>query len=147
MILVRRAEARDLASLVPLFESYRQFYQQPADPEQSRSFLRERLTTGDSTIFLAEEDGTVLGFTQLYPLFSSTVCRPIWLLNDLFTIESARGRGVGRSLMDAARSHAIHTGAAAIELSTAHTNLVAQRLYESLGYTRDEVYRVYTLRV
>ena len=97
-------------------------------------------------IFLAEEAGVVLGFTQLYPLFSSVVCRRLWLLNDLYTTDSARGRGVGRALMDAARKHSIETGAAGIELSTAHTNLAAQRLYESLGYVRDETYRVYTLR-
>lgn len=48
--------------------------------------------------------------------------------------------------MEAARSHAIDTGAAGIELSTAHTNRPAQRLYESLGYVMDQTYRVYTLR-
>jgi ribosomal protein S18 acetylase RimI-like enzyme len=147
MITVRQATVGDLAALAPLFEAYRQFYRQPPDLEKSRSFLRERLTNRDSVILLAEENGLAVGFTQLYPLFSSTVCRTIWLLNDLFTSESARGRGVGRALMDAAKQHAIHTGAAAIELSTAHTNLPAQRLYESLGYAQDEVYRVYTLRL
>jgi ribosomal protein S18 acetylase RimI-like enzyme len=130
-----------------LFEAYRRFYQQPADLEQSRAFLRERLARGDSVIFLAEEGSTLLGFTQLYPLFSSTKCRRIWLLNDLFTVEAARGRGIGRALMNRARDHAVETGAAAIELATAHTNLPAQELYESLGYQRDEVFRVYTLRL
>jgi ribosomal protein S18 acetylase RimI-like enzyme len=147
MMKVRRAEAGDLAAVAPLFEAYRRFYEQAPDLEKSRAFIRERLARGDSVIFLAEENGAALGFTQLYPLFSSTVCRNIWLLNDLFTTESARGRGVGRALMDAARNHAIQTGAAAIELSTAHTNRPAQRLYESLGYRKDEVYRVYTLRL
>jgi ribosomal protein S18 acetylase RimI-like enzyme len=130
-----------------LFEAYRRFYQQPADLEQSRAFLRERLARGDSVIFLAEEGSTLLGFTQLYPLFSSTKCRRIWLLNDLFTVEAARGQGIGRALMNRARDHAVETGAAAIELATAHTNLPAQELYESLGYQRDEVFRVYTLRL
>jgi ribosomal protein S18 acetylase RimI-like enzyme len=146
MITVRRAQPGDLASLTPLFESYRQFYEQPSDLEKSRSFLQERLANGDSVILLAS-DGALLGFTQLYPLFSSTSCRRLWLLNDLFTVESARGQGVGRALMDAARDHAIQTGACGIELSTAHTNLPAQGLYESLGYVRDEVFRVYSLKL
>jgi ribosomal protein S18 acetylase RimI-like enzyme len=145
-LLTRRGKLEDLEALVPLFEAYRRFYQQPADLARSREFLGERLTRGDSVILLAEETGSVLGFTQLYPLFSSTVCRRLWLLNDLYTTESARGRGVGRALMEAARKHAIETGAAGIELSTAHANLPAQRLYESLGYVKDEIYRVYTLR-
>jgi GNAT superfamily N-acetyltransferase len=147
MIKVRRAEAGDLATLAPLFESYRRFYEQPPELEKSRAFLRDRLANGDSVIFLAERDGTALGFTQLYPLFSSTACRRLWLLNDLFTVESARGQGVGRALMDAARDHAIQTGASGIELSTAHSNQPAQRLYESLGYARDEVFRVYSLKL
>ena len=147
MITVRRAQSGDLPALVPLFESYRRFYEQAPNLDQSRAFIQERLANGDSVILLAEEQGVVLGFTQLYPLFSSTVCRTIWLLNDLFTVESARGRGVGRSLMGAAREHALQTGAAAIELATAHTNRTAQRLYESLGYVRDEVFRVYSLRL
>ena len=147
MISVRRAQPGDLPALAPLFEAYRRFYEQAPDLEKSRSFLQERLAHGDSVIFLAEENGGALGFTQLYPLFSSTACRRLWLLNDLFTVESARGKGVGRSLMSAARDHAIQTGASAIELSTAHTNRTAQRLYESLGYVRDEVFRVYSLKL
>ena len=144
---VRRATIEDLADLAPLFEGYRRFYQQPSDLTKSRDFLRDRLSLGDSVIFLAEEAGSILGFTQLYPLFSSTACRRLWLLNDLYTTEGARGRGVGRTLMEAARQLAVETGASAIELSTAHTNLPAQRLYESLGYQRDQVFRVYSLKL
>ena len=144
---VRRADTNDLDPLTPLFEAYRRFYRQPEDLAGSRAFLQDRLARGDSVIFLAEEEnGPTLGFTQLYPLFSSTVCRRLWLLNDLYTTELARCRGIGGALMEAARKHAIETGAAGIELSTAHTNLPAQRLYESLGYAMDQTYRVYTLR-
>ena len=144
---VRAARQEDLEALAPLFEAYRQFYEQPADLAKSRNFLADRLANGDSVILLAEEHGSILGFTQLYPLFSSTACRPLWLLNDLFTVESARGKGVGRALMEAAREHAIATGATGIELATAHTNLPAQRLYESLGYVMDRTFRVYALRL
>ena len=144
---VRAARQEDLEALAPLFEAYRQFYEQPADLAKSRNFLADRLANGDSVILLAEENGSILGFTQLYPLFSSTACRPLWLLNDLFTVESARGKGVGRALMEAAREHAIATGATGIELATAHTNLPAQRLYESLGYVMDRTFRVYALRL
>jgi ribosomal protein S18 acetylase RimI-like enzyme len=146
-VRIRRAEPDDLESLTPLFEAYRRFYEQPANLAKSRRFLGERLAKDDSVIIVAEEEGSLLGFTQLYPLFSSTVCRRVWQLNDLFTIESARGRGVGRALMEAARNHAIATGASGIELATAHTNLPAQRLYESLGYVLDQTFRVYSLRL
>jgi ribosomal protein S18 acetylase RimI-like enzyme len=146
-IQVRRAILADLEDLAPLFDAYRQFYQQPADLSKSRAFVAERLTIGDSVVFLAESSAGVLGFTQLYPLFSSTQCRSIWVLNDLYVIEPARKRGVARTLMEAARQHAVETGAAAIELATAHSNLPARQLYESLGYVQDQTYRVYALRV
>jgi GNAT superfamily N-acetyltransferase len=146
-VRVRQAVPEDLGAVAPLFDAYRQFYGQAADLPRAESFLGERLARGDSVILLAEEDGRLLGFTQLYPLFSSTACRRIWLLNDLFTAEPARGRGVGKALMEAARAHAITTGASAIELATAHSNLPAQRLYQSLGYTLDQAFRVYSLKL
>lgn len=144
---IRRAEPADLDLVVPLFDAYRQFYHQPSDRLAAGSFLRDRLDRRDSVIFLALKKVRALGFTQLYPLFSSTSCRLLWLLNDLYVVPDARGAGVARALMDRARDHAVETGACGIELATAHTNLAAQRLYESLGYRMDAEFRRYELRV
>jgi ribosomal protein S18 acetylase RimI-like enzyme len=143
---LRRADPDDVELIVPLFDGYRQFYGQPSDPARARAFIGERLSRGESVIFLAVEDGEPLGFTQLYPVFSSTHCRPLWILNDLYVAPEARRRGVARMLMDQARDHAVETGACGIQLETAHTNSSAQRLYESLGYQMDKNYRVYELR-
>lgn len=142
---VRQATLDDLDILVPLFDGYRQFYEQTSDPDMARAFLGERLALGDSRIFLAEFDGKAVGFVQLFPIFSSTLCRRLWLLNDLFVAASARHLGVGLALMDAARAFAVETGACGLELATAHTNSTAQRLYEGLGWRLDEVFRRYEL--
>jgi GNAT superfamily N-acetyltransferase len=142
---IRPATIRDLETLVPLFEGYRAFYQQAADPDLTRSFLGERLALGDSVIYLAEQAGQARGFVQLYPIFSSTQCRRLWLLNDLFVEPAGRGHGVARALMTAARRHAEATGACGLELATARSNTPAQRLYESLGWVRDEVFLHYEL--
>ena len=144
---VRQAGTPDTEVVAPLFDAYRQFYEQPADRALARAFIAERLERGDSVIFLAERDGRVVGFTQLYPLFSSTVARPrrLWLLNDLFVAPEARGGGIGRALMARARRLAEETGACGLELATARTNTVAQRLYESLGYRRDDQFLRYEL--
>jgi GNAT superfamily N-acetyltransferase len=144
---IRRATTADLDQLVPLFEAYRHFYEESPDAERSRRFLAERLTLGDAVIFLAADAGTALGFTQLYPLFSSTRCQRLWLLNDLFVAASARGRGVAGALMARAEQFAAEDGACGLELATAHTNLTAQRLYESRGWKLDEVFRKYELAV
>jgi GNAT superfamily N-acetyltransferase len=145
--VVRQAGLGDVDAVAPLFDAYRQFYQQPSDPALARAFIAERLARSESVIFLAERDGRAVGFVQLYPLFSSTAARPrrLWLLNDLFVSPSARGGGVARALMERARRLAEETGAAGLELATARTNTAAQRLYESLGWRQDEQFLRYEL--
>jgi ribosomal protein S18 acetylase RimI-like enzyme len=146
---VRRAGPADLELLAPLFDAYRQFYQRPSDLVLARQFLAERMERNESVIFLAlagaGQAAEPAGFTQLYPIFSSTRCRRSWLLNDLFVAPAWRQAGVARRLMDAARRHGIETGAWEIELMTAHTNTGAQALYESLGYELDREFRHYVL--
>lgn len=89
-------------------------------------------------ILAVVEGGRVLGFTQLYPSFSSVSMRPIWILNDLYVVEDARRRGGGARLLRAARDHALKTGSARLALSTAVTNTTAQALYERDGWRRDD---------
>jgi ribosomal protein S18 acetylase RimI-like enzyme len=144
---VRQAGPEDLDQVAPLFDAYRQFYEQPADPALARAFIGERLARGESVVFLAEQGGRPVGFVQLYPLFSSTAARPrrLWLLNDLFVVPEARNAGVARALMLRARRLAEDTDAVGLELATAHDNLPAQRLYESLGWHRDLKFPRYEL--
>src|SRR5262249_48195985 len=113
-----RITAEQIEWVAPLFDAYRQFYGQPPDLENGRRFLAERLARGESVIFAIVDDGRALGFTQLYPSFSSVSMRPIWILNDLFVAEGARRRGVGIQLLRVAREHAMRTGAARLILST-----------------------------
>ncbi|HET8551258.1 MAG TPA: GNAT family N-acetyltransferase [Gammaproteobacteria bacterium] len=136
-IKVVRAGIGDLDRVAPLFDGYRQFYNQPPDLPLARGFMAKRLERADSVIFIAIErsnDGEMpLGFVQLYPSFSSVHACPIWILNDLFVVPESRGLGIGRALMARAREHAIDTGAGQLFLETAPDN-PAQKLYESLGY-------------
>jgi len=145
--VVRRAALRDAERVAPLFDAYRQFYAQPSDPALARAFIAERLARDESVIFLAEREGSAVGFVQLYPVFTSTASRPrrLWLLNDLFVAPEAREGGIGRALLAQARRLAEETDAAGLELVTAVTNTSAQRLYESVGYRRDEAFLRYEL--
>ncbi len=136
-ISTRRADVGDLEALVALFDGYRRFYSQPSQPELCREFLRARMERSESAIFLAlSPEEKALGFTQLYPGFSSVQLRPVWQLNDLYVHPHARGRGAGLSLLDAARGHARATGAAWLILETGAENTYAQGLYERYGYAR-----------
>ncbi len=143
---MRAAVAADLPQLARLFDLYRQFYRNPADASAARDFLAERLDSGDSVIFVAEDsDGRLLGFTQLYPAICSVAMRRYWILYDLYVDSSARRAGVGRSLMERARSFAVETRAARIDLETASDNLPAQRLYKDLGYVREQHFLKFSL--
>jgi len=143
---IQRAEHANVDGVARLFDAYRVFYGQPSNLELARNFIAERIGNDESVIFYARDAaGSYIGFTQLYPIFSSISARRSWILNDLYVAESARGRGVGRMLMNHAREHAIVTGATGLSLETAKTNTGAQRLYESLGYAKDEEFYSYFL--
>lgn len=138
--------ADDLADLTRLFAGYLRFYEVPRDEADIAAFLGQRLQRGDSQLFIArDEQGVAQGFVQLYPLQSSLALEPAWLLSDLYVDETARRGGVGEALMNAARAHAEATGACGLQLETAKTNLAGQRLYERLGYVRDEQFYTYWL--
>lgn len=142
---VHRAGLDDLDLVAPLFDAYRRFYDQPADLARARAYLADRLTRNEAVIFLALDGGTAVGFTLLYPTFSSVSAAPIFTLADLFVDPQSRRGGVGRALLDAARRHAKAAGAHHLQLETARTNTTAQRLYESTGWKRDEVFLTYAL--
>ena len=145
---IRRATADDVEELAPLFDSYRQFYRKPSDLPRCRAFLGERLRREQSVVYLAlDPAGAPVGFVQLYPSFSSASAAEIWILNDLFVLPQARRSGVGTALLDAARAHAVETGAIRIVLSTERTNEPAQTLYERHGYVRDDAFYAYSLSI
>lgn len=141
------AEISHVEELSLLFDQYRVVYKQPSNPVAARGFLEERFQNNDSVIFVAIVEDQIVGFTQLYPSFSSVAMNCIWILNDLFVKEAYRQRGVAKSLMKAAEEHARATGAIRMVLATQISNVLAQALYESLGYNRDEEFYHYVLEL
>ena len=137
-----------LENLIPLFDAYRVFYGADSDRAAARAFLLERFVLRESVVFLAYQGEQAVGFTQLYPLFSSTAMQRTWLLNDLYVAPELRGQRVGEALIERALEHARISGAARVELSTAHTNLSGQKLYERMGFERrDTQFRTYVKEV
>lgn len=136
---IRPATRQDLNNLAELFDGYRVFYDQPSDIPLAKTFLLERMTNQESTIFVADDEvGSLIGFVQLYPIFSSVSAKRSLLLNDLFVTAKARGTGAGKALMEEAKRFADQQGACWIMLQTHISNTTAQGLYESLGYQRDQ---------
>jgi GNAT superfamily N-acetyltransferase len=143
-IAVKRANVEDLDGLVGLFEGYRQFYRQPSDTAGARQFLLDRFRYNQSVVFIAFKDKRAVGFTQLYPSFSSGSLAQIFILNDLFVVPEMRRFGVGSTLLASAAEYARQVGALRLTLSTEMSNTAAQSLYEKCGWKRDSVFCVYT---
>jgi len=142
-----QATPADVGAVAPLFDAYRQFYGKPPDIEAARRFLFARLSKDESVMFIARVEGKMAGFVNLYPVFSSVNLTRQWILNDLFVAPEARKLGVGRALMERARNLAEATQANGLALETAIDNQAAQKLYEGLGWKRDEEFYRYFLPV
>ncbi len=141
---VLQASPADVGEIAPLFDLYRQFYGKAPNVEAARRFLFARLSKGESVVFYARQEAAAVAFLQLYPVFSSTHLARQWILNDLYVLPEARQQGYGRALVARAHRLAEDTQANGLVLETAVTNHAAQRLYESLGWKRDdEFYRYY----
>ena len=144
---VRQAVLADLDALASMLDRYRQFYKRPSDLAAARAFLLDRFNHGESVLFIAHEGDTVLGFTQMYPTFSSVSLARVFVFNDLFVCEAGRRRGVGKALIEAAAAYARSLGAKSLSLSTGRDNTGAQALYESTGWVREETYVEYNLNL
>ena len=146
-MIIRKAIPSDLGLLSGLFDQYRIFYQQPSDIAGAKQFLTERMQQKDSKIFVAFLDGKMIGFAQLYPVFSSVGMKLAWILNDLFVVEEARGSGAADALLKAAQEMGADTGSRWLMLQTATTNHRAQKVYERNGWVKDEEYLVYNYQI
>jgi ribosomal protein S18 acetylase RimI-like enzyme len=145
-IRIERATAAQIDTIAPLFDAYRQFYEQAPDLPTARCFIFDRLQRNESTVLLAyNAQGDAVGFCQMYSSFCSVEAAPIVVLYDLFVSPAARKTGAGRALLLAAREHAQAHGFARMDLTTAKTNITAQALYRSLGWIKDYVFDAYNL--
>jgi len=147
-MLIFEANKEHALITAKLFDKYRQFYECEPDIELAKKFISERIENGESTIFLAEEDGVIVGFVQMYPSFCSVDAVKIYILYDLFVDASARNLGVGALLMNKASEYAKANGVSRIDLMTAFSNKPGQHLYEKLGYKKvDEDFHNYSLNI
>jgi GNAT superfamily N-acetyltransferase len=132
--MVKTASLSELADLVPLFDAYRQFYKQDTDVKGAEEFLRQRLLANESIIFIFYDKNKALGFTQLYPIFSSVAMKRAWLLNDLYVHPDGRRKGVATALLERAKLLGRDTDATWLLLSTGAANTAAKTVYRQNGW-------------
>ncbi len=138
-VTVRPIEARDRAAWAPLWAGYNAFYGRSGatalpdaitETTWSRFFDR-----GEPVHALVAEDpdGRLIGLVH-YLFHRSTISiAPTCYLQDLFTDAAARGRGVGRALIEAVYARAAAAGSSRVYWLTHETNAQAMRLYDQVA--------------
>ena len=144
---IEQATIEQLDDIAFLFNRYRVFYRQPSNLDAAKSFIQCRLQQQDAVIFLATKDTRPMGYTQLFPSWSSVSMQRVWILNDLFVLPEHRNQGIAKALMGKVEQHAIATNAVRIILATEVTNKIGQKLYESMGYSQFNEFYHYVLKI
>ena len=131
----RKATSNDVEHLSELFNAYRMFYQKASAIQSAKTFLEDRISNKDSEIFVAQNTtNKLVGFVQLYPLFSSTRMKKFWLLNDLFVHPEFRGNGISIGLIQKAKDLVLESKACGMYLETEKSNLIGNALYPKTGF-------------
>lgn len=133
MIKIQQTNINDIEDLEVIFSLYLKFYEVESIRDDNITFLKERVQNSESVIFTAKKDDEIVGFTQLFPTFSSASLKKVYILNDLFVLENYRNQGIAKLLIHQVIEFAKENNCARVSLSTARNN-PAQFLYEKLGF-------------
>jgi GNAT superfamily N-acetyltransferase len=146
-IEIVHALPKHVDEVAPLFDAYRVWCGEDSDPDGAHYFINQRVSANESEIFFARRCDQPVAFTQLYPVFSSVSMGRVWILNDLYVVESARRQGMGTILLEAAAEFARALGAIRLELETEQTNTAAQMAYKALGWQKNSKFLHYMLEL
>ena len=135
---VRLATPADLPAWRLLWDGYNAFYGRSGDtalPEATTalSWARFHDPAEPMHALVAEQGGQLLGLAHYLFHRSTNQAGPSCYLQDLFTVPAARGRGVGRALIDAVCQRAAAAGAPRVYWQTHESNVTAMRLYDQMA--------------
>jgi GNAT superfamily N-acetyltransferase len=137
-ILVRTIARADYDQWSLLWDGYNAFYGRSgatALPAEITKTTWARFLDPDEPVFalVAESEGRLLGLVHYLFHRSTTSVAGSCYLQDLFTTEAARGRGVGRALIQAVYDAASAVGVSRVYWQTHETNAQAMRLYDQVA--------------
>ncbi len=147
VVLVRPVVTADYAAWRPLWDGYNRFYGRhgpTALPEQiTAATWRRFLSPGEPVhALVAEQSGQLIGIAHFLFHRSTTRLDDVCYLQDLFTAEPLRGRGVGRQLIRAVYEAARVAGSRRVYWQTHTTNASGRLLYDKVA--QHEGFIVYT---
>lgn len=136
--VVRPVRQDDFAAWKPLWDGYNAFYGRHGETVLADEITQctwQRFFDPDEPMFalVAEADGQLLGTTHYLYHRSTTRIAHTCYLQDLFTLEAARGRGIGRALIEAVYRAAAAAGVDRVYWQTHETNAAGRRLYDTVA--------------
>jgi GNAT superfamily N-acetyltransferase len=137
-LIVRPVERHDYDRWLPLWDGYNAFYGRSGvtalAPEITQMTWARFFDSYEPVHGLvAESAGQLLGLTHYLYHRSTTAIAPSCYLQDLFTSEAARGRGVGRALINGVYERAKLAGSPRVYWQTHRTNDTAMQLYDKVA--------------
>jgi GNAT superfamily N-acetyltransferase len=137
-LIIRPVAPTDFAQWERLWEGYNSFYGRTgatALPDEITKMTWSRFFDASEPVHavVAEKDGQLLGLAHYLFHRSTIMIGPTCYLQDLFTAESARGRGIGRALIESVYERAKEAGAQRVYWQTHETNLTAMKLYDKVA--------------
>ena len=146
---IKSCDLENLPALSLIYDEYRVHFEQASDLLTSEQFLKDRLGKAQAVIFAAfdEFSDEIMGFTLLYPGFSSLKLNATWTLNDMYIREKYRKFGVATRLLQRVKEFGDETGASWVSLKTGSENTKAQALYLKFGFEKDESCFYYYLKM
>ena len=137
-LTVRTVAREDYDRWLPLWDGYNTFYGRSgptALPAKITATTWGRFFDPNEPVhaLVAESEGELIGLAHYLFHRTTTTIAPLCYLNDLFTSEAARGKGVGRALIEAVYVQARQAGAPRVYWQTHETNTTARALYDKLA--------------
>jgi GNAT superfamily N-acetyltransferase len=135
---IREIRREDFPRWKPLWDGYNAFYGREgatALPEEITRATWNRFLDPSEPMYalVAESEARMVGLVHYLYHRSTTLMAPTCYLQDLFTIPEARGKGVGRALIDAVYRAAREAGSSRVYWQTHETNTQAMQLYDQVA--------------
>jgi GNAT superfamily N-acetyltransferase len=135
---IRLISRQDYDQWLPLWDGYNAFYGRSGatalSPEITQMTWARFFDAYEPVhALVAESGGKLLGLAHYLFHRSTTAIEPTCYLQDLFTAEAARGKGVGRALINRVYEQARPAGSSRVYWQTHETNLTAMQLYDKVA--------------
>lgn len=131
---IRSIRESDFSQWLELWQGYNEFYKRKVPLEVTQTTWKRFLDPSEPMFALvAESEGTLVGFTHYLFHRNTALLSEICYLQDLFTAETLRRQGVGRSLIEAVSENAKAAGVTRVYWQTHETNQQAMKLYDQVA--------------